>query len=176
MVQLESKQKFSSSTSLSHPVASKTATSSIPPTSESTPLAEISKTVNAKTIEPAGAFSNLIRSIEIPDSLASEQLLANRRFNTSEERKLYGTSEADGEDAKNGAVDPLMGFYALAIATGIVGASTGLGVWVTARLMGVDNVRLTPPLYSLSKVVFHDRRCETELSLIDNRWTISPNE
>lgn len=33
-----------------------------------------------------------------------------------------------------------MGFYALAIATGIVGASTGLGVWVTAKLMGVDNV------------------------------------
>lgn len=87
-----------------------------------------------------GTFANLVPSTEIPDALASDNLLFSRRFNTSEERRLYGTSEADGEEAKNASVDPLLGFYALAIATGIVGASTGLGVWVTARMMGVDNV------------------------------------
>lgn len=83
-----------------------------------------------------------IAAAQIPDERADTPLLSSRRFNTSEERSLYGTSEADDkDDIARAQVSPLIGFYALGIATGIVGLSAGLGVWVTARLMGVNNVR-----------------------------------
>lgn len=53
---------------------------------------------------------------------------------------LFGTPDDVEPPVDPNAVSPLLGFYALGIATAIVGASAGLGVWGTARLMGVDNV------------------------------------
>lgn len=53
---------------------------------------------------------------------------------------LFGTPDDVEPPVDRDAVSPLLGFYALGIATAIVGASAGLGVWGTARMMGVDNV------------------------------------
>jgi len=57
---------------------------------------------------------------------------------------LFGTPDDVEPPVDPNAVSPLLGFYALGIATAIVGASAGLGVWGTARLMGVDNVSSFP--------------------------------
>ena len=114
------------------------------------------------------------------DDLASTSLLKWRRFNTKEEREIFGTSLADpksledeeddwgdkspdfdsharegGEDEfdhtldqmdKSGwmnrlAFSPLATFYAFAISTAFVGVSTGLGVWIVAKALGVEDVR-----------------------------------
>lgn len=81
--------------------------------------------------------------MEVPDERAETSLLTMRRFNTAEERTLYGTSEADDkDDTAKTEVNPLIGFYALGIATGIVGLSAGAGIWITAKLMGVKSVRV----------------------------------
>lgn len=80
-------------------------------------------------------------------SSASEALARSRRFNSKEEKTLYGSSTTDSaeggtaggfdEDAASGG---LLGVKALGIATLIVGTSAGLGAFIVAKLMGVESV------------------------------------
>ena len=89
-------------------------------------------------------------TIDVPDEQADPSLLRSRRFNALEERELYGEpAKKDEEDeeeywknfsALDEKANPSMAFNAFAIATAAVGLSAGLGLWVTAKLLGVSNV------------------------------------
>ncbi|ORX40777.1 hypothetical protein BD324DRAFT_647687 [Kockovaella imperatae] len=73
-------------------------------------------------------------------------LVSSRQFNTMEERRLHGASQADGTDEKD-KIPPSMyrearfdAFKALGIATAIVATSATAGIWVMSKLLGVSTV------------------------------------
>jgi hypothetical protein len=103
------------------------------------------KSKPARPVEWIDIAASQSQPVLSPD--ASEALARSRRFNSKEEKTLYGSSTADSpesgtaggfdEDAASGG---LLGVKALGIATLIVGTSAGLGAFIVAKLMGVESV------------------------------------
>ncbi|ORY28151.1 hypothetical protein BCR39DRAFT_588842 [Naematelia encephala] len=122
-----------------------TSSSPIVPHTLETPLPSSSFTSSASTLD------NELHG----ETTMSPEMENIRSFNNNEERHLYGsvtssldpqplgeastrTSKAIEEDSK--AVSALMGIQALGIATALVFGSTGLGVFIVAKLLGVDDM------------------------------------
>lgn len=77
-------------------------------------------------------------------------LVKAREFNDHEETRRFGrvVENEDGDDVFEPPLEPVspwLGFQALAIATGIVGTSVGLGVYAAAKYLEVTSVRWLSP-------------------------------
>lgn len=70
-------------------------------------------------------------------------LEAAREFNDKEEDSLWGPTIVDEEGKEVEPASPFLGIQALGIATALVGGFTALGVWVTAKVLGVSSVSST---------------------------------
>ncbi|RSH86121.1 uncharacterized protein EHS24_004347 [Apiotrichum porosum] len=67
-------------------------------------------------------------------------LEAAREFNDKEEDSLWGPTIVDEEGKEVEPASPFLGIQALGIATALVGGFTALGVWVTAKVLGVSSM------------------------------------
>lgn len=118
---------------------------SIAPTAGSATLSSSSKILE-KGLQPDADTlpTDRDQAVDIHPDLKTARL-----FNAREEKKLYGAPlRSEAEESTTEQASPLLGFYALGIATAIVGGSAAIGVWVVARLMGVKHVSLLLPLWS----------------------------
>lgn len=158
-----------------------TSASPSPSTSMSTP-----PTVPDAASLRSPAASDLVKAEE-QQQLAVESVVLThldlaRAFNDAEEDRLYGPAVLDDDGHEVEPASPMLGVYALAIATALVGGCTALGVWGTAKYLGVSNVsggrRAEAPVTHTCAVflflgLMASLVSEPRLTFFSSRWTSS---